>query len=84
MKYIRKRGVTMLAEFKDMYVSATEFRTNMSEILKGLDKPKVVVSRNNPVAVVMPYEDYIKMEKYIELQKQNIEFDAMADELLGE
>ncbi len=60
----------MIAEFKDMYVSITDFRQNMSAILKNLVKPKVLLSRDSCKAVIVPYDTYVSMEQYIEQQQE--------------
>lgn len=61
-----------MKNLKDLMISISEFKGQLSEVIKnGLTK--VIVKNNEPVAVIMPYTEYIK----------NIEDAEGASKLLG-
>ena len=71
-----------VADFDHMLISITELRDNLSSVIKELTGPKVLISRNKPKAVLIPYDDYLKMEERLQQLDDQVNFDALADELL--
>ncbi len=65
----------MIAQFEEMFLSLTEFRKNMSETLDTLMQPRILMSRDKPKAVIVPYETFKAME---------VALDEHLDEVLGQ
>lgn len=51
-----------MKNLKDLMISISEFKVQMSEIIKN-KVTKVIVKNNEPVAVIMPYAEYIERAK---------------------
>lgn len=47
---------------KDLTIGISQCKAQLSEIIKGQTK-KVVMKNNEPVAVVIPYDEYTKMKQ---------------------
>lgn len=47
-----------MKNLKDLMISISEFKIQISEIIKN-KVTKVIVKNNEPVAVIMPYDEYI-------------------------
>ncbi len=58
----------MLRNITDQMISITHFRQHLKDVLDHLTSPKVLMSRNNPKAVIIPYEQYVRMEALLEEQ----------------
>lgn len=51
-----------MKNLKDLMISISEFKVQMSEIIKN-KVTKVIVKNNEPVAVIIPYAEYIERAK---------------------
>ena len=58
-----------MKNLKDLMISISEFKVQMSEIIKN-KVTKVIVKNNEPVAVIMPYAEYIERAKDSERMEQ--------------
>lgn len=58
-----------MKNLKNLMISISEFKAQLSEIIKNKGT-KVIVKNNEPVAVIMPYDEYIyTIEKKEESEK---------------
>lgn len=48
----------------DLMMSVTDFKKNLSEIIKE-KKTKVIVRNNEPVSIVMPYDEFLSGQQAI-------------------
>jgi PHD/YefM family antitoxin component YafN of YafNO toxin-antitoxin module len=62
----------MILEFEEMILPITEFRHKMTQVLDELVSPRVLMNRDKPKAVLVPYEIYKGMEKALEGQMDEI------------
>lgn len=56
----------MILEFEEMILPITEFRHKMTQVLDDLVAPRVLMNRDKPKAVLVPYEIYKEMERALE------------------
>lgn len=56
----------MIKQSKRMLLSITEFRKKITQILDELDEPKILMNRDKPKAVLVPYQIYKDMEDALE------------------
>lgn len=56
----------MIYDFEQMILPITEFRHNMTKILDKLSSPKILMNRDKPQAVLVPYETFKAMEEALE------------------
>ncbi len=62
----------VINQFEQMILPITEFRKNMTKILEKLTAPKIIMNRDKPQAVLVPYEIYRLMEEKLEEQMDTI------------
>ncbi len=62
----------MITQFEDMMLPITEFRHKMTQILDNLITPKILMNRDKPKAVIVPYEIFKSMELALEDQMDDI------------
>ncbi len=62
----------MIEQFEQMILPITEFRHKMTETLEGLTLPRILMNRDKPKAVIVPYEMYKAMEIALEDQMDYI------------
>lgn len=62
----------MILEFEEMILPITEFRHKMTQVLDELVSPRVLMNRDKPKAVLVPYEIYKEMERALESQMDEI------------
>lgn len=49
---------------KDVLISITDVKTQLGNIVKN-KLTKVIIKNNEPVSVIMPYEDYVKITEQV-------------------
>ncbi|GCD12637.1 type II toxin-antitoxin system Phd/YefM family antitoxin [Clostridium tagluense] len=54
-----------IANLKDLMVGLSDFKKQLSEIVSN-KMTKIIVKNNEPVSIILPYEDYLKMTGDIE------------------
>lgn len=57
-----------MKNLKNLMISISDFKTQLSDIIKN-KLTKVIVKNNEPVAVIIPYEEYIENLKNVEESK---------------
>ena len=62
----------MITQFEQMILPITEFRHKMTEILDNLTSAKILMNRDKPKAVIVPYEVFKSMELALEDQMDEI------------
>ncbi len=62
----------MILEFEEMILPITEFRYKMTKVLDELVSPRVLMNRDKPKAVLVPYEIYKEMERALGSQMDEI------------
>lgn len=62
----------MIMQFEQMILPITEFRHKMTQILDELITPKILMNRDKPKAVLVPYEVFKSMEIALEGQLDEI------------
>lgn len=62
----------MIVEFEEMILPITEFRHKMTQILDELKTPRILMNRDKPKAVLVPYEVFKEMERALEHQMDEI------------
>lgn len=56
----------MTKQSEKMLLPITEFRKKITQILDELDEPKILMHRDKPKAVLVPYQIYKDMENALE------------------
>jgi len=56
----------MIKQIGETLLPITEFRHKMTQVLDELVAPKVLMNRDKPQAVLVPYEQYLAMEQALE------------------
>lgn len=54
-----------MPNLSEIMVSITDFKKELSEIIKQ-KQTKVIVKNNEPVSIIMPYEDYVSGQQAIQ------------------
>ncbi len=62
----------MIEQFEQMILPITEFRHKMTETLEELKLPRILMNRDKPKAVIVPYEMFKAMEIALEDQMDYI------------
>jgi PHD/YefM family antitoxin component YafN of YafNO toxin-antitoxin module len=62
----------MITQVEEILLPITEFRKRMSQILDELVSPKILMNRDKPKAVLVPYNVYKAMEIALEDQMDDI------------
>lgn len=71
----------MIKEFEEMVLPITEFRRKMTQILESLVVPKIIMNRDKPQAVILPYEMYKKIEEILENRMDDVLVELAEDRL---
>ncbi|MDM8534700.1 type II toxin-antitoxin system Phd/YefM family antitoxin [Clostridiaceae bacterium HSG29] len=62
----------MIIQFEQMLLPITEFRNKMTKVLDELIAPRILMNRDKPKAVLVPYELFKSMELALEDQMDEI------------
>lgn len=62
----------MILQFEKMILPITEFRSKMTQILDDLKEPRILMNRDKPKAVLVPYELFRSMEALLESQMDEL------------
>ena len=54
-----------MKNLKEVMISVSDFKSKLSEIIKE-NLTKIIVKNNEPVAVIMPYSEYVKKIEGVE------------------
>ncbi len=73
----------MISSLFNNVMAITEFRTRIKETIDNLIEPLVIIRRNKPQVVVVPYEQFVKMETIVE-EHMDLELIRQLEERIGD